>query len=170
MSAGPVTSRKYSASGTGSRSGWPSSVTGEIWEHENGPADGDEINIVKAGLNYGWPLVGYGRDYSGDFIGGIGAIGEVGRRDACRVMTLAGMEPPVSFWAPAVAPSGMAFYTGDRFPAWKGHLFVGVMKNQRVEKYSFDDKGQIRVRNGCSTISSSGSATSARSRTGSSMS
>jgi glucose/arabinose dehydrogenase len=118
-------------------------VTGEIWEHENGPADGDEINILKAGLNYGWPLVGYGRDYSGDCIGGIGAIGEVGRRDACRVMTLSGMEPPVSFWAPAVAPSGMAFYTGDRFPAWKGHLFVGVMKNQRLEKYSFDDKGQI---------------------------
>jgi len=118
-------------------------VTGEIWEHENGPADGDEINIVKAGLNYGWPLVGYGRDYSGDCIGGIGAIGEVGRRDACRVMTLSGMEPPVSFWAPAVAPSGMAFYTGDKFPAWKGQLFVGVMKNQRLEKYSFDDKGQI---------------------------
>jgi aldose sugar dehydrogenase len=118
-------------------------VTGEIWENENGPADGDEINILTAGLNYGWPLVGYGRDYSGDCIGGIGAIGEVGRRDACKVMTLPGMEPPVSFWAPTVAPSGMAFYTGDKFPSWKGQLFVGVMKNQRLEKYSFDDKGQI---------------------------
>jgi aldose sugar dehydrogenase len=118
-------------------------VTGEIWENENGPADGDEINILKAGLNYGWPLVGYGRDYSGDCIGGIRAIGEVGRPDACRVMTLPGMEPPVSFWAPAVAPSGMTFYSGDKFPAWKGNLFVGVLKNQRVEKYTFDEKGQI---------------------------
>src|SRR5439155_8392117 len=118
-------------------------VTGEIWENENGPADGDEINILKAGLNYGWPLVGYGRDYSGDCIGGIRAIGEVGRPDACRVMTLPGMEPPVSFWAPAVAPSGMTFYYGDKFPAWKGNLFVGVLKNQRVEKYTFDEKGQI---------------------------
>jgi glucose/arabinose dehydrogenase len=118
-------------------------VTGEIWENENGPADGDEINILKAGLNYGWPLVGYGRDYSGDCIGGIGAIGEAGRPDACRVMMLPGMEPPVSFWAPTVAPSGMAFYTGDKFPAWKGSLFVGVMKNQRLERFTFSEGGQI---------------------------
>ena len=118
-------------------------VTGEIWENENGPADGDEINILKRGLNYGWPLVGYGRDYSGDCIGGVGAIGEVGRPDACRVMTLPGMEPPVRFWVPAVAPSGMTFYTGDKFPAWQGNLFVGVLKYQRLEKYNFDEKGQI---------------------------
>jgi glucose/arabinose dehydrogenase len=119
-------------------------VTGEIWENENGPADDDKILILKAGLNYGWPIVGYGRDYSGDCIGGIEAIGpEAGRKDACRVTDLPGIEPPVSFWAPAVAPSGMTFYTGDKFPAWKGNLFVGVLKNQRLEKYSFNEKGFI---------------------------
>lgn len=119
-------------------------VTGEIWEHENGPADGDEINILKAGANYGWPLVGIGRDYSGDCIGGRAAIGEAaGRTDACRVFSLPGMEPPVSFWAPAVAPSGMTFYTGDKLPRFKGSLFVGVLKNQRLERFSFNDKGFI---------------------------
>ena len=115
--------------------------TGAIWEHENGPADGDEINILKAGANYGWPIVGYGRDYSGDFIGGPGAIGEAaGRPDADRPY-LPGMEPAVSFWAPTVAPSGMTFYSGTVFPRWKGSLFVGVMKNQRVERFGFNDKG-----------------------------
>jgi glucose/arabinose dehydrogenase len=117
---------------------------GEIWAHENGPADGDEINVLKAGANYGWPLVGIGRDYSGDCIGGKAAIGEAaGRADACRVFSLAGMESPVSFWAPAVAPSGMAFYTGDKLPRFKGSLLVGVLKNQRLERFTFNDKGFI---------------------------
>ena len=119
-------------------------TTGEIWEHENGPADGDEINILKAGANYGWPVVGMGRDYSGDCIGGKAAIGDVaGRPDACKTTSLPGMESPVTFWAPAVAPSGMAFYTGDRLPRFKGSLFVGVMKNQRLERFTFNDKGFI---------------------------
>ena len=119
-------------------------TTGEIWEHENGPADGDEINILKAGANYGWPVVGLGRDYSGDCIGGKAAIGEgAGRPDACNVTSLPGMESPVSFWAPAVAPSGMAFYTGDKLPRFKGSLFVGVLKNQRLERFTFNDKGFI---------------------------
>ena len=119
-------------------------TTGEIWEHENGPADGDEINILKAGANYGWPVVGMGRDYSGDCIGGKAAIGEgAGRPDACNVTSLPGMESPVSFWAPAVAPSGMAFYTGDKLPRFKGSLFVGVLKNQRLERFTFNDKGFI---------------------------
>jgi glucose/arabinose dehydrogenase len=119
-------------------------VTGEIWENENGPADGDEINVLKAGANYGWPLVGMGRDYSGDCIGGKAAIGDaVGRADACKVFSLPGMEPPVSFWAPAVAPSGMTFYTGDKLPRFKGSLFVGVLKNQRLERFSFNEKGFI---------------------------
>jgi glucose/arabinose dehydrogenase len=119
-------------------------TTGEIWEHENGPADGDEINILKAGANYGWPVVGMGRDYSGDCIGGKAAIGDVaGRPDACETTSLPGMESPVTFWAPAVAPSGMAFYTGDRLPRFKRSLFVGVMKNQRLERFTFNDKGFI---------------------------
>jgi glucose/arabinose dehydrogenase len=117
--------------------------TGAIWETENGPADGDEINILKAGANYGWPVVGYGRDYSGDFIGGPGAIGETAGRKDAYITYLAGMEPAVSFWAPAVAPAGMTFYSGDKLPRWKGSLFVGVMKNQRLERFSFNAKGFI---------------------------
>ena len=117
--------------------------TGAIWENENGPADGDEINVLKPGANYGWPLVGYGRDYSGDFIGGPGAIGEIAGRKDANIPYLPGMEPAISFWAPAVAPSGMTFYNGTKLPRWKGSLFVGIMKNQRLERFSFNDKGQI---------------------------
>ena len=117
--------------------------TGAIWEHENGPQDGDEVNILKAGANYGWPLVGMGRDYAGDYIGGPGSIGgPVARRDASN-MYMPGMEQPVIFWTPAVAPSGMAFYTGDRFPQWKGSLLIGVLKYRRLERHVFNDKGWI---------------------------
>lgn len=118
-------------------------VTGAIWETENGPADGDEVNILKAGANYGWPAVGMGRDYSGDFIGGVGAVGEAAGRPDANTMYMPGMEPPVLFWAPTVAPAGMTFYTGDRFPGWKGSLFIGIMKNQRLERVTFNDKGWI---------------------------
>jgi glucose/arabinose dehydrogenase len=118
-------------------------VTGAIWESENGPADDDEINILKPGANYGWPLVGFGRDYSGDFIGGVGAIGETAGRPDANTMYLPGMEPPVLFWAPTVAPGGITFYTGDRFPKWKGSLFVAVMKGQRVERIGFNEKGWV---------------------------
>jgi glucose/arabinose dehydrogenase len=118
-------------------------TTGAIWETENGPADGDEVNILKPGANYGWPLVGMGRDYSGDFIGGVGAIGpEAGRPDA-KEMHMAGMEQPLLFWAPTVAPAGMTFYSGDRFPRWKGSLFVAVMKNQRLERIAINDNGTV---------------------------
>ena len=117
--------------------------TGELWEHENGPADGDEINILKPGANYGWPLVGMGRDYMGDFIGGPGSIGEpVGRKDAYK-MYMEGMEQPFIFWTPTPAPSGMTFYTGDRFPGWKGSLLVGMLQGRRVERYEFTDKGGV---------------------------
>jgi glucose/arabinose dehydrogenase len=121
-------------------------VTGAIWETENGPADDDEVNILKAGANYGWPLVGYGRDYSGDFIGGVGAIGEeAGRPDAYK-MYLEGMEPPLLFWAPTVAPGGMTFYSGDRFPKWKGSLFIALLKGQRLERVSFKEHGWVSRR------------------------
>jgi glucose/arabinose dehydrogenase len=85
-------------------------VTGELWNNENGPAGGDEVNIIKPGANYGWPEVSFGRTYEGQRI----------------VYTKPGTEPPVIFWAPSIAPSGMLFYTGDRFPAWKGNLFIGA--------------------------------------------
>jgi aldose sugar dehydrogenase len=117
-------------------------ATGEIWEHENGPLDGDEVNILKPGRNYGWPITGMGRDYSGDFIGGPGAIGpEAGRADAQNYY-LPGFEQPFLFWAPAVSPSGMTFYTADRFPQWKGNLFIGVQKYRRLERHMFNQHGQ----------------------------
>jgi glucose/arabinose dehydrogenase len=86
-------------------------VTGDLWNNENGPYGGDEINIIKPGNNYGWPKVSYGRDYSGPQI----------------VNFAPGMVGPIVFWAPSIAPSGMMFYTGDRFPGWKNNVFVGAM-------------------------------------------
>ena len=88
-------------------------VTGEIWQHENGPNGGDEINIVLAGRNYGWPIVSFGRDYSGARL---------------YEPTRDGMETPLVVWLPAIAAAGMAVYTGDQFPAWKGNVFVGSLR------------------------------------------
>jgi glucose/arabinose dehydrogenase len=90
--------------------------TGKLWEHEHGPRGGDEINIPEAGKNYGWPVIGYGIDYNGAKI-----------HDSTQK---AGMEQPIKYWVPSIAPSGMAFYTGDLFPAWRGSLFVGALAGQ----------------------------------------
>ena len=95
-------------------------VTGEIWETENGPMGGDEINIIKAGGNYGWPVVSYGSDYSGNQIGGQSGTTSVDRRKE-------GMEEPFIYWNPSPAVTGIIVYTGDRFPLWKGNIFVGAM-------------------------------------------
>ena len=89
--------------------------TGEIWVHEHGPKGGDEVNILKAGANYGWPVLSYGREYFG------GQIGD-GRT------TAPGYTDPVWVWVPSIAPSGMAFYTADMFPEFKGGLLVGSLK------------------------------------------
>lgn len=94
-------------------------VTGDLWNNENGPYGGDEINIIKPGANYGWPLVSFGRDYSGPQI--------VSFKD--------GMVGPIVFWAPSIAPSGMAFYTGDRFPDWKNNVLVGAMLGGAAQGY-----------------------------------
>lgn len=121
-------------------------VTGAIWEHENGPQDGDELNILKPGANYGWPLTGMGRDYMGDFIGGLDAMHPtLGRKDAYK-MYMEGMEQPFLFWTPTVAPSGMAFYTGDKLPNWKGSLLIGELKAHRIERLAFTDKGGVNRR------------------------
>ena len=88
--------------------------TGELWQHENGPNGGDEINVLSPGGNYGWPLVSFGRDYSGE------RITDHPTRD--------GMESPLVVWLPAIAAAGMAVYTGDRFPAWRGNVFVGALR------------------------------------------
>lgn len=88
---------------------------GRIWTHEHGPQGGDEVNIMRAGVNYGWPVITYGRNY------GIGTkIGEGTEKE--------GMAQPVHVWVPSIAPAGMTFYTGDAFPAWRGDLFVGSLK------------------------------------------
>ncbi|HIF24285.1 MAG TPA: PQQ-dependent sugar dehydrogenase [Gemmatimonadetes bacterium] len=88
--------------------------TGEVWNHENGPNGGDEINILLPGRNYGWPVVSFGRDYSGARI--------------TDHPTREGMESPLVVWLPAIAVSGMAVYTGDQFPAWRGNAFVGSLR------------------------------------------
>lgn len=89
--------------------------SGKIWIHEHGPQGGDEINIIKQGANYGWPIISYGEEYGTDI-----AVGEGTHK--------AGMEQPVYYWVPSIAPSGMAFYSGDKFPQWQGDLFVGSLK------------------------------------------
>jgi len=88
--------------------------TGELWQHENGPNGGDEVNIISPGRNYGWPEVSFGRNYSGDRI--------------TDHPTREGIEPPLLVWLPAIAAAGMAVYTGDQFPAWRGNLFVGSLR------------------------------------------
>jgi aldose sugar dehydrogenase len=89
--------------------------THELWTHEHGPQGGDEINIMRAGKNYGWPVITYGVNY------GIGTRIGIGTHQE-------GMEQPLYKWVPSIAPSGMMFYTGDKFPQWKGDLFVGSLK------------------------------------------
>lgn len=93
--------------------------TGEIWSHEHGPQGGDEINIAKKGANYGWSVVTYGIDYDGT------TISTENKKP--------GIEDPIFYWLPSIAPSGMAFVTGDRYPNWKGHLVVGSLKFQYLE-------------------------------------
>ncbi|MDX1430978.1 MAG: PQQ-dependent sugar dehydrogenase [Gammaproteobacteria bacterium] len=99
--------------------------TGRIWEHEHGPQGGDEVNIVRAGVNYGWPVITYGRNY------GIGTrIGEGTHKT--------GMAQPEHYWVPSIAPSGMAFYDGDRFPRWRRSLFVGALKDRLLVRLEVD--------------------------------
>lgn len=106
--------------------------TGAILNNENGPNGGDEINLILPGRNYGWPLVSFGRGYDGARIS--------------QAPTVEGIEPPLVVWLPSIAPSGMTFYSGDRFPAWKGNVFVGGMRRGeipgtgRVERIVFNDK------------------------------
>ena len=99
--------------------------TGEIWETENGPMGGDEINVIRAGKNYGWPVVSYGMDYSGNQIGGLSGTTSEDRKRL-------GMEDPFIYWNPSPAVTGIVIYTGDRFPAWKGNIFLGALGGQNV--------------------------------------
>ncbi|MGB0950136.1 MAG: PQQ-dependent sugar dehydrogenase, partial [Marinirhabdus sp.] len=94
-------------------------TTGKIWLHEHGPRGGDEINIVKKGANYGWPVISYGVNYSGT------TFTEITKKE--------GMQQPVYYWVPSIAPCGMDFVTSDNYPHWKGHLLVGSLKYNYVE-------------------------------------
>jgi glucose/arabinose dehydrogenase len=98
---------------------------GKLWEQEHGPMGGDEINIIAPGKNYGWPVVSYGVNYDGTVVG-------AGKQ------TAPGVADPVWHWKPSIAPSGMAFYTGNLFPAWKGSLFNGALKFQLLSRLELE--------------------------------
>ena len=95
-------------------------TTGKIWVHEHGPRGGDEINIIASGKNYGWPIISYGINYSGTKF--------------TNLTTLDGMEQPIHYWKPSIAPSGMEFITSDVYPEWKGNLMVGALKFQYLNR------------------------------------
>jgi len=98
---------------------------GKLWEQEHGPMGGDEINLIAPGRNYGWPRVSHGVNYDGTPVG-------TGKPQ------MAGMEDPLWHWTPSIAPSGMAFYSGDLFPGWKGSLFNGALKFQLLSRLELE--------------------------------
>lgn len=99
-------------------------ATGDLWSTEHGPQGGDEFNRVEPGLNYGWPVVGFGVNYGGDPI-----------HDATAAP---GMEAPEHYWVPSIATSGLAFYTGDRFPQWQGNAFAGGLAGEQIARLTLD--------------------------------
>ena len=106
-------------------------ITKDLWSTEEGPQGGDELNLIKAGKNYGWPRVSLGRNYDGTVVG--------------EGFTAPGLEEPVVFWVPAIAISGLSFYDDDKFPAWKGNALVGAMRNntgQHIQRVWFNPKGE----------------------------
>ena len=105
-------------------------ATGELWTHEHGPRGGDEVNIARAGRNYGWPVITYGREYHGPKIG--------------EGTAKAGMEQPLHHWVPSIAPSGMAFYTADAIPGWKGNVLVGALASMQVARLEFGPDNKVR--------------------------
>ncbi|OGA64159.1 MAG: glucose dehydrogenase [Betaproteobacteria bacterium RIFCSPLOWO2_12_FULL_67_28] len=105
--------------------------SGALWTHEHGPQGGDEVNVIRAGANYGWPVITYGVNY-----GSGTRIGEGSAKP--------GMAQPIHTWVPSIAPSGMAFYTGDRFPKWRGDLFVGALKDQMLVRLKLDGEKVVR--------------------------
>jgi glucose/arabinose dehydrogenase len=106
--------------------------TGDVWQNENGPNGGDEINVIRPGSNYGWPIVSFGRTYLGPW--------------QSERPTHERFEAPVVFWMPSIAVSGMAFYTGNRLPKWKGDVFVGSLRTGEIpgtghlERILFNEK------------------------------
>ena len=107
--------------------------TGVLWQAEIGPMGGDEVNILVPGHNYGWPLVSMGRNYTGTL-----ASDQPWYRP--------GMDNPRMFWVPSISPSSIIFYTGDKFPAWKGNLFVGALNGQQLQRVAFNQPSQAERR------------------------
>ena len=103
--------------------------TGDVWTTEHGPQGGDELNMIQAGKNYGWPVVGYGVNYRTGL-----AIHEGTQRES--------MEPPIRFWVPSIATSGLLFYTGDRFPEWKGNLLAGGLAGEQIARLTMSSDGK----------------------------
>jgi glucose/arabinose dehydrogenase len=104
--------------------------TGDLWLIENEPRGGDELNVVRPGKNYGFPLISYGRDNNGNLLNG----GKTAQD---------GLEQPVHFWTPSVAFSGLAFYTGDKLPAWKGSVFTGGLSGQQLVRLELNAQGRV---------------------------
>ena len=105
--------------------------TGALWTHEHGPQGGDEVNVIRPGVNYGWPVITYGVNY------GMGTkIGEGQRKD--------GLAQPLHYWVPSIAPSGMAFYSGERFPRWRGNLFLGALRDQMLVRLQLDGEKVVK--------------------------
>jgi glucose/arabinose dehydrogenase len=105
--------------------------TGELWTHEHGPQGGDEINVMRPGVNYGWPVITFGVNY-----GSGTKIGEGSHKT--------GMAQPLYYWVPSIAPSGMAFYTGEKFPRWRGDLFVGALRDEMLVRLRLDGEKVVR--------------------------
>jgi len=103
--------------------------SGRLYETEHGPRGGDELNIIVARKNYGWPVITYGMDYSGAYVS--------------PYTERPGLEQPVIYWTPSIAPSGLAVYRGDRFPAWRGDLFVGALAFEHLRRVHVDDRGEV---------------------------
>jgi glucose/arabinose dehydrogenase len=104
--------------------------TGDLWQSEHGPRGGDEINRVVAGSNYGWPIITYGIEYTGE------TIGEgIQQKD--------GMEQPVYYWDPVISPSGITFYEGDRVPEWENNLFVGALSGKHIARLVINDDNDV---------------------------
>ena len=105
--------------------------TGELWSHEHGPMGGDEINVIEPGRNYGWPVITYGLEYSGEPVGEGLTVYE-------------GMEQPLYTYIPSIAPSDMVFYTGSAFPQWQGNLFIGALAGTHINRLVIDGRDVVR--------------------------